>query len=222
MKLFSRQRLTGLLVTFSIFGLLWGIRLLFLGMVGNQWIGTLGITSLIMGVMITLSWRDKLGWYGKAFKRTLTGRLTKRMTKWAFSIGVFQLFIIMSFSAGIHTGETIFRDHMESQHDIMVQKNPEVFDRGGFEKKVNEEIRENPIQLILGIILAAVVIPFAIIGDFPTFAGIMANVNLVYGGQLSHLVDIILVEEIEVFCLLVCIRILQQRTQANNIKHNYN
>lgn len=215
MNLFSRQKLTKLFVIVSLFGMIWAARLTFLYFISDHWIGTLGVTTTMMGGMMYLSWKEKLGWYGNAFWGILSSKLSKKYTKGAISFFTMQLFMLAAFSIGMHMGESVFQEEAKTQHDNIISKNPDAFDEGKFEETVKQEFEKNPLQMIAVFLLAVFLVPLMVFANFPEFAGLMANVNIMYGGQLSHLIDIAFIEEIEVMGILIFTRLLQKKNNMS-------
>jgi hypothetical protein len=213
----SPKRIEKIAVIISIGALLWASRIGIISILGDHWFGTFGVTISILGVITWLSWTDKLGKFGRIYKHILTHKITKKLTKIRLGFAVFTLLIFGLFSAGIHASNTIYEEKTMQATAQARQENPKAFDQEKLTAQAYDKIATNPIQSVAEIGAGLVLLPVFAITHFEQYSILMGTMNNVFDGQLVHIVDILLIEEIELLGLLAFVSYLQRKPKTVNI-----
>ena len=214
MKL-NRSSLESILVLAVSFGLVWGVRVLFVSVVGNHWIGTLGITSGMLGMMTLLSWHGKLGWYGRIYKKTFTSKIMKKLTRYRIILAGVSLYFLGVMSLGAHIGVT--HDTEQSAQlleEVRVQSGGEI-SYATVITNTEEKVREDPLDYVRGFTMMAiyfVLAPFIDTHNYLVLFGMAAQAFPLF----FYYVDILFIEEIEVLGVMILWGRLQRRSAVES------
>ena len=205
---------TGLVLA-SIFAILWGARLALIYFVSDHWFGTLGITSLILGSITYLSWKDRLGRYGQIYKKALTHKLMKKFTKWRLVLGIFFILMFAAFSAGMHASKDTYQmETTQTIEKIEAVQGEQFFTQEETISRAETMIKEKPVITILSVILGMLLLPLIAVLDFPAWSVAVGMVNHVFAGQMVHLIDILLIEQVELMGILVFVHWIQRKDKT--------
>ena len=211
---------TGLVLA-SIFAILWGARLSLIYFVSDHWFGTLGITSLVLGTITYLSWKDRLGRYGQIYKKALTHKLMKKFTKWRLGLGIFFILMFAAFSAGMHASKDTYQiQTTDTIQKIEAVQGEEFFTQKETISRAETMIKEKPVTTILSVILGMLLLPFIAILDFPAWSVAVGMVNHIFAGQMVHLIDILLIEQVELMGILVFVHWIQKKDIRYDVTDN--
>ena len=187
-----------LIVTLSLIAILVPIRIFSKMIFADEWIGSLGLTSLILGIIIFLSKKEKLGMFGQMFIRQII-KNHKGKRKW-----IIYLQTIIFLSIGILT---IFSIHTgNNDYYLLKEQVIEEFHKQGI--IIDSSFNFDGIQQIssqispeqqLGAIAA---LPLLTIQDFKIFSVILAVTDQLMGGWVMYFWQIMLIETVEIVVLL--------------------
>lgn len=177
---------------------------------GDHWFGTLGVTTTILFSITWLSWRDRLGKFGQLFKYAFSHKVLRKATTWRIIPAVFMLWLLGSFSVGMHVYQFNNAPLVSFVQDIQ-EKNPEVGNVKDLTQRTQQQIVKNPVFFFLSFALAVIATLFLPVVDFQQWVFICGILFELYPWVL-HLVDIALVEEIEVFTVLLFWNFLQRKS----------
>lgn len=202
---------TGLVLS-SVFGIMWGVRILFITLVTDHWFGTLGITTLVLGTITYLSWKDKLGRYGEIYKKALTHKIMKKFTKWRIITGIFFILMFAAFSAGMHASKDTYQmQTTDTIQKIEAVQGEDFFTQEETIERAETMIKEKPVTTVLSILVGLLLLPLIAVLDFPSWSVAVGMVNHIFAGQMIHLIDILLIEQIELMGILVFVHRIQKK-----------
>ena len=161
---------------------------------GDQWISSLGLISVVLGMILILSKKEKLGVFGQMFIRQITKNHNGKR-KWAM---YFQTTLFLSI--GILT---VFSIHIgNNEHQALKEQVIEEFKNQGIIidsnlnydaiQKISSQI--TPMQQIESI----TTLPILTIQDFKIFSVIFAVSDQLLGGWVMYFWQIMLIESIEI------------------------
>ena len=199
-----------MLVVGSLVVVVWLARLFILEVVSDHWIGTIGITAGIFGTITYLSYKDRFGAWGRVYKSVILSKASRRVTRIMVSLTGTALFFLISFSVGMHASESYFTAETAELSRI-AEEHGQPMTREALEAQVSKDLQENPLQMALLVVVAFFAIPLLMFADFPLYASLMGTMNHIFGGQLIHIVDIFLIQELEAIGVLFFVRRLQKQ-----------
>ena len=194
-----RGRLPDLKDKLIVFGVITGIflpvRMVFYNYFSAHWIGSLGLVSSLMFVLIFLAHKKKLGHFGDLFLNQLTKTIKGKSGKVAI---VFSLVLIAYFGSTlvwIERGNTIYSE----QKHIVSQT---LFLNYGYDK-----INANDAQKIINVKLGNTLIDTSNINYVDQIISMTyAIMNDMMGGWMINLDIIILVEQLEFLGFIIIYR----------------
>lgn len=186
---------------------MWISRIVFVGLVSTHWIGTLGVTSGIMGTMIYLSRKERLGRYG-----TILNRWLDRATGRKVTIGfVFLSGMILYFFGSIMIGIALAPSYPEIKQQAveMIRQNNIPTEQQKLIEESIRQVEEQPAQKILAGYLFAFALPLI---SFPVFSTMISITDSIFNGWLGVISQVTFVQEIEVIGMMIFNRIMKART----------
>jgi len=175
-------------------GILLPVRLLFVEFVSDDWLGSLGVISVISLVIILLAKKKKLGFFGDMFERQIFKFSHGKRGIIVFSESIFLLVILGTMIFAIDQGHHV---HTEQKMEYL----PETLDH---ESHVIESTKNmTPSDWIFGTIMAPVVLVTA----FPQMSAAMASIDDGMDGWLMHFYTVGFVEYLELFGIMVYYKI---------------
>lgn len=200
-KNFKEWLVVGLVIT----GVLLPVRLLFVELVSDNWLGSFGLVSIVSIVILVLVKRNKLGVFGKMFERQLIK--THQGKRRIFTYCIMGMTILyFSFTIGTIELANTYYPNLKS---IAVKELQTEIDTSSLTDAMEmikpEAITENVDDYFL-----------AFIYDFKTIAITNAIINDMSQGFLLHFYTVLLVEEIEIVGILIFYRFtIREKVERN-------
>ena len=188
----NKQPIKENLIVFGFFmGLILPLRLLFYQYFHEYWVGSFGIYSLVLFAIFYLSKRGKLGSIGTLLTRKITkmsqGKLAKGfIVQSIVVIYMGSLFLLGSSSADPGVVNMVTTDfHKQGIHDM---------------KSLTSQPLPSPtpIQLLVSIVI--------VLTPNPISFAMYNAMNQISSGWILSLMTIVLIEEIEVLCIILFLR----------------
>jgi hypothetical protein len=178
---------------------------------GDSWISSLGLISVVLGMILFLSKKEKLGKFGQMFIRQII-KNHKGKRKWAM---YFQMTLILSMGIftifSIHTGNT--------EHQILKEQVIEEFKKQGI--VIDSNLNYDAIQKISSQITprqqieSITTLPILSIQDFGIFSVVLAVTDQLLGGWVMYFWQVVLIESVEI---LVFIGVTRKILLKNKLK----
>ena len=210
MTLFKKNHVTSayhptiefLIVTISLIAILIPLRIVSKIIFDDEWIGSLGLISIVFGKIIFLSKKEKLGAFGQMFiRQIIKNHQGKR--KWFVYIqtGLFlAIGIVTIFS--IHVGNT---DNYLLKEQVIAEFNKQeiIIDSNINYESIQQISSQISVEEQLGAIAA---LPLLTIYDFKIFSVVLAVTDQLMGGWVMYFWQVVVIEIIEISILLVITR----------------
>jgi len=206
MSLFKKNHTDGsyhpflefLIVTISLIAILVPLRIFSKIVFADEWIGSLGLISVILGMIIFLSKKEKLGIFGQMFIRQIN-KNHKGKRKW---IIYFQTILFLSIGIltifSIHTGNN---DYYLLKEQVITEfyKQGIVIDSSlNFDAIQQISSQISPEQQV-GAIAA---LPLLTIQNFEIFSVVLAVTDQMMGGWVMYFWQVMVIEIMEIVALL--------------------
>ena len=188
-----------LIITISLIAILVPLRIFSREIFADEWIGSLGMISIVFGAILFLSKKEKLGKFGEMFLRQIVKNYKGKkkviiyfQTGLFLSIGIFTIF-------SINAGNT---DHQMLKEQILEEfLNQGVVIDSGWDYDSIEQISsqittEEQIESIVSL-------PFLIIEHFEIFSVVLAVTDQLMGGWVMYFWQVMVVEITEITIFLV-------------------
>lgn len=204
--------LEDVIVIVVTFGLFLPIRLLFVEYVSDSWIGSFGLITAVVVVLVLLSKKNKLGFFGRAYWRTISRvHKGKRRIFSYIMIGI-TLYLWASMVYGIEFAKEN-PEAIELKLNVintMTEEEIQKMDRlsaaieGLDVLATHDELlgayQEIPFDLL---ILSAVMLILMPVLDFTIWAVIVSMIDTWLNGWLLHFGTVFLIEVIEVIGVMI-------------------
>lgn len=187
-----------LIVTISLITILVPIRIFSKIVFADEWMGSLGLLSGVLGLIIFLSKKEKLGIFGQMFIRQII-KNHKGKRKW---IIYFQTILFLSIAVftifSIHTGN--------NEYYLLKEQVIEEFQKQGIE--IDSSLNFDAIQQISSQISpeeqveAITALPLLTIQNFEIFSVVLAVADQLLGGWVMYFWQIMMIETVEIIILL--------------------
>jgi len=167
------------------------VRVLFVRYVADDWIGSFGLITIISFSILYFSYKNKLGWFGKAFVRQLF-KVNKGKRKYFVYFNL--LFGLMYFSSivyGVEISNQFEEDKTEIQNEININSLQQL------EERVKEEVDWKQLPL------AILTFFYIMIFRFDVYALLVGTLNDISDGYFLHFSTVFMVEIIEVLGILI-------------------
>ncbi len=187
-----------LIVAFSLIGILVPLRIFSKIVFVDGWIGSIGIITIVFGLMLYLSKKEKLGFFGQMFIRQIT-KNHKGKRKWIIysQTGLFlSMGILTIFS--IHAGNTEYHLLKEQviaefgNHGILIDSDLNFDAINQISSQVSPEQQVGAIATL----------PMLTIQNFEIFSVVLAVTDQMMGGWVMYFWQIMVIETIEVAIFL--------------------
>jgi len=191
----------------ATFGLLLPVRLIFSAYISEDWIGSLGIMSVLAILLVVLIKWKKLGWFGVIFEKQMRKTIGGKTGKYLIGFAIFFLVYFGATLVLIDRGNTIYAEDAEIFYLAIMEKE-------GY------DINDLSSNGLVGLQLAYHQDPqnFEILSDLDYMFSIAYSVmNKMSEGWIEHLVVIMMVEQIELIGLLIFYRKLFKPTSKVQI-----
>ncbi len=187
-----------LIVTSTLIAILVPIRIFSKIVFADEWIGSLGVISVILGLIIFLSKKEKLGIFGQMFIRQII-KNHKGKRKWIIYLQtIFFLSIAVFTIFSIHTGNN---DYYLLKEQVITE-----FYKQGI--VIDSSLNFDAIQQISSQISleqqveAIAALPLLTIQNFEIFSVVLAVTDQLLGGWVMYFWQIMLIETMEIVVLL--------------------
>ncbi len=184
------------LIVFGVIaGIFLPIRMVFYAYFSAHWIGSLGLVSSLMFVLIFLAHKQKLGRFGNLFLRQMTKTIKGKSGKIAIALSLVFITYFTSTLVWIERGNTIYSDEKHLVSDM-------IFSNYG----VNE-MSPNDIHIIKSIQQGNTIFDISNINYADQIISMTyAIMNDMMGGWMVNLDMILLVEQFEFLGFLIICR----------------
>jgi len=201
------KRLKEFIETFSVgiilLFVLLPIRIIFVRYVADDWLGSFGLITAFSLLILYLSRKNKLGWFGRAFNRQMFKVHKGKRRIFVYS----QLAIGFIFFAG-----TIYAiglgDSYYALEKTMVIESLEFKNIDQFVEKSQEDIRLRDLPL------AIMVFFYIVLFRFDLFAIMLASLNEITEGWVMHFATVFLVEDVELIGILFLTKFYIKKPQT--------
>jgi len=198
MTLFKKNRtfspkLEFLIIAFSLIAILIPLRILSRILFADEWVGSLGLISIVFGMILLLAKKEKIGIFGQMFIRQLT-KTHQGKRRWFvyiqtglfLSIGFFTIF-------SIHVGNHDYYDLKEQviaelhKKGILIDSN---FNYDAIQQITSQITPDQQIEVITAL-------PILSVQDFKIFSVVLAVTDHLMGGWVMYFWQVMLIECIE-------------------------
>lgn len=201
------KRLKEFIETFSVgiilLFVLLPIRIIFVRYVADDWLGSFGLITAFSLLILYLSRKNKLGWFGRAFNRQMFKVHKGKRRIFVYS----QLAIGFIFFSG-----TIYAiglgDSYYALEKTMVIESLEFKNIDQFVEKSQEDIRLRDLPL------AILVFFYIVFFRFDLFAIMLASLNEITDGWVMHFATVFLVEDVELIGILFLTKFYIKKPQT--------
>lgn len=201
------KRLKEFIETFSVgiilLFVLLPIRIIFVRYVADDWLGSFGLITAFALLILYLSRKNKLGWFGRAFNRQMFKVHKGKRRIFVYS----QLAIGFIFFAGTIYAIGLGDSYYESEK-IMVIESLDFKNIDQFIEKSQEDIRLRDLPL------AILVFFYIVIFRFDLFAIMLASLNEITDGWVMHFATVFLVESVELIGILFLTKFYIKKPQT--------
>lgn len=195
-----------LVVSIGFVAIFLPLRFFFYYYISEYWLGSVGLISLVIGIITYLSFKDKFGRFGRLWKKQIYRIARGKLGTITLILGVFFVFFfgfaIWSFEAGKDSEAYQISIIILEEQELMLSMNPqeaaETFAEVGRRTDLNTF---NAASEKLGELWAEDPVLFV-----DTMIVLLAVINTWVGGWLGHLYVILFVQELEQIFLIVFFR----------------
>jgi hypothetical protein len=194
---FEQNKKIQSLVFYSFFiGLLFPLRIFLNSILGDNWIGSFGILTVISIIFLYLAEKNKLGWYGRAFLNKFRSIRTSRKKYLIIGQGIVGIILASTILYLISYGNTI-QSEFKDNTILQMEQKYENFDQ--LQSDSIQIMQEKPLEVIAGILL----LPVLLVSNPDIVAVILAVEDNLSNQLFSHLFTIALLEEIEIIGIMI-------------------
>lgn len=187
-----------IIIAFSLIAILVPLRIFAKIIFVDEWIGSIGIITVVFGLILYLSKKEKLGFFGKMFIRQIT-KNHKGKRKWIIysQTGLFLSMGILTIIC-IHSGNTEY--HLLKEQVIAEFGNQGIL--------IDSELNFDAINQISSQVSpeeqvgAIAALPVLTIQNFEIFSVVLAVTDQMMGGWVMYFWQIMVIETIEVAIFL--------------------
>ena len=166
---------------------------------GENWLGSFGVVTGFATVVIILTFKGKLGWYGRSMRRFFQNKRGNKRKIFIILQISFATVMLSLFIYGVNHIENNDRFDLERQEIVALLPNEGLDTTEKITSKAIDEIQDAPEMILIAI----VVLGYMMLFDFDKYALIVWSINDVTDGMYLNLATILLVEEIEVIGIFV-------------------
>ena len=187
-----------LIVTISLIAILVPLRIVSRTIFADDWIGSLGMISIVFGAILFLSKKEKLGIFGRMFLRQIIKNHKGKkkaiiycQTTLFLSIGIFTIF---SINAG-NTDYQILKEQVLEEflnQGVIIDSE---WNYNSIEQISSQVSTEEQIESIISL-------PFLIIENFEIFSVVLAVTDQLIGGWVMYFWQVMVVEIAEITIFL--------------------
>ncbi len=188
-----------LIVTISLIAILVPLRIFSREIFADDWIGSLGIISIVFGAILFLSKKEKLGIFGQMFLRQIIKNHKGKkkaiiyfQTVMFLSMGIFTIF-------SINAGNTDYQILKEQVLEEFLNQGVIIGSEWNFDsiEQISSQVStEEQIESIVSL-------PFLIIENFEIFSVVLAVTDQLMGGWVMYFWQVMVVEIAEITIFIV-------------------
>ena len=194
----NKRNILDALVVFGILLALIPVRLLFVELVHDSWLGSFGIITLVMTVIMYLTYKEKLGYVGDCILRYFTKKHKKK--KIIFTIQfVIAIYMLGNFVYAVNYVDEDPKFNQTKMEILALVPNAQIDTQEKLTNKAIEQIEEKPEAFLMAILVYA----YMMVYNYDVFALILWTINDISDGFYLNMATIFLVEEIEIFGLML-------------------
>jgi hypothetical protein len=191
-----------LIITLSLIAILVPLRILSKMIFVDEWIGSIGIITVVFGVILFLSMKEKLGNFGQMFLRQIIKNHTRKQKLIIFSqTGLFLsmgILTIFSINAG-NTEYYLLKEQVIAEFGnkgIMIDSDLNFDAINQISSQVSPEQQAGAIAAL----------PLLIIQNFEIFSVVLAVTDQMMGGWVMYFWQIMVIETMEISIFLFITR----------------
>lgn len=174
-------------------GLFFPVRIFFSSYVSDDWLGSLGVMSVLAVILVVLIKRKKLGWFGKIFEKQMRKTVGGKTGKYLIGFAIFFLFYFGATLFFVDRGNSIyFEDKEIFFYAIMEEGGYNINDLKSYDLIGPQLTTQNGLHIFSSL-------------DY-MFSIAYAVMNDMSDGWLEHIVVVMFIEQIELIGLLVLYR----------------
>lgn len=185
-------------------GILLPARVLFVEFVSDDWLGSLGIISILSLLVILLAKYNKLGFFGPMLERQMFKFQKGKRGILLFAESVFLLIILGTMIFAIDQGHSIYDERKMNDVSDYQNSKSQLFE---FAKNMT------PSDWIFGTLMA----PVGFVTAFPQMSLAMASIDQKLDGWLMHFYTVGFVEYLELLGILIFYRISFKRKTSHAV-----
>ncbi len=177
-------------------GLFLPVRLFFSAYISENWIGSLGIMSVVAILLVVLIKRKKLGWFGVMFEKQMRKTVGGKTGKYLIGFAIFFLVYFGATLMFIDRGNTIYAEDAEIFYLAFMEKGGHNIDDISTYDLIGPHLATHKGSQNYNVISSI---------DY-MFSIAYSVMNDMSDGWLEHLVVIMTVEQVELIGLLILYR----------------
>ena len=197
----QRQRLESIAVYLILILILFPIRLALVRFVSDNWFVSFGVMISISVMLIYLTKKGRLGWFGRAFHRQM---FKIHRGKRRYFVYTQVILITLYFGVSILAIE-IGNSYIEEKEQVKEKIGVETLDEFMEEK----ETQLTPTDFMFGLYVLFYILFFR----FDIFAIIMSTLNDMTDGYMLHISTVFFVEEIELIIILILTKLTVKKEE---------
>lgn len=174
-------------------GLFFPVRIFFSSYVSDDWLGSLGIMSVLAVILVVLIKRKKLGWFGKIFENQMRKTVGGKTGKYLIGFAIFFLVYFGATLFFVDRGNSVYFEDKEIFFNAIMEKGGyNITDLKSYDLIGPQLVTQNGLHVFSSL-------------DY-MFSIAYAVMNDMSDGWLEHIVVVMFVEQIELIGLLVLYR----------------
>jgi len=188
-----------LIVTISLITILVPLRIFSRTIFADDWIGSLGMISIVFGAILFLSKKEKLGIFGQMFLRQIIKNHKGKkkaiiyfQTALFLSMGIFTIF-------SINAGNTDYQILKEQVLEEFLNQGVIIDSEWNYDSIEQISSQVSPEEQIESIVS----LPFLIIENFEIFSVVLSVTDQLMGGWVMYFWQVMVVEIIEITIFIV-------------------
>jgi len=194
-----------LIISSVMVGIFLPARLVFSELLSDWWIGSLGMVSIFAVALFVLIKQEKLGRFGKIFERQMKKTVGSNFGQYVILLSFFFLVFFIATMVLIERGNTVHVQDKELFYDEIVS-----MDGYTIENITREDLKgpifvEGPVLQFFSVLEYGLSISYAVSNDLTE-------------QWLSHILIVLIVEQLEVTGLLVFYRKVYSQESKNQTK----
>ena len=211
----------GLIVAAVMLFIFLPVRLVFYNLVSDNWIGSFGVISLVVVVMVILSKRNKLGAFGRMYWRTLTKVHKGKARFFSYFMMGMMLYFWGSSIAGMNyaidnpdeiklligNNTMTIQDHEAMQR---LESSIQSKDVIATSKEIQKEFDKYPTLLVIIMFPLLFLMPLF---NFITWSAITSIMNEFTKGWFLHFATVFFIESLEVVGILIYTYIVTKKSK---------